>query len=156
MPLQHTGVGGDELLAVEGVAEAFVSLLAFLIDFLLNLGNVVLNQHIGAIAFLGVLVVNQRVVEGVHMSRCLPDAWVHEDGGVDADNVLMILYHGTPPILLDVVFQFRTQLTIVVYGGQAVVYLAGREYEAVFLGVGYYFFEEFFLICHKVILNIMI
>ncbi len=153
---KHTGVGGDELLAVEGIAEAFVGLLAFLVDFLFDFGYVVLDEHIGTIAFLGVLVVDEGVVEGIHMAGGFPDAWVHEDGGVDADDVLVVLHHAAPPVLLDVVFEFGTQLAIVVNGGEAVVYFAGGEYEAVFLGVGYYFFEEFFLICHKVILNIMI
>ena len=53
-----------------------------------------------------------------------------------------LLHHSTPPVLLDVVFEFGTQLAIVVHSGVAVVYLAGGEYKAVLLGVGYYFFEE--------------
>ena len=145
---QHTGVGGDKLLAVEGVAKAFVRLLALFVYLLLNLGDMVLDEDVGAIAFLGVFVVDQRVVEGIHMAGGFPDARVHEDGGVDTDDVLVVLHHGTPPVLLDVVFEFGSQLAIVVHGGETVVYLAGGEYEAVFLGVGYYLFEEFFLICH--------
>ena len=39
-----------------------------------------LDQHIRAIAFFGVLVVDQGVVESVHVTGSLPDRRVHEDG----------------------------------------------------------------------------
>ena len=92
------------MLTVEGVAETFVCFVALLVDFFLNLGNVVFDENVSPVTLFGVFVVNQGVVEGVDVAGCLPDAGVHKDGGVDADDVLMVLHHGTPPILLDVVF----------------------------------------------------
>ena len=60
---------------------------------------------------------------------------------VDADNVLVQVHHGLPPILFDVVFQFTTVLPIVIHGTQSVVDFTGWENEAIFLGMGNDFFE---------------
>ena len=148
--LKHAGVGGDKLLAVEVLSEAFVGFLALLLYFLLDLGYVVFYEHVGAVAFLAVFVVDEGVVEGVHVSAGLPDARVHEDGAVYAHNVLVHLHHGLPPCLLDVVLEFGAQLAVVVHGGKAVVDFAAREDESVFFGVGYHFLEEIVLVCHIV------
>jgi len=41
---------------------------------------------------------------------------VHEDGGIDADDVLVHLHHGLPPVFADVLLQFHAVLAIVVNG----------------------------------------
>jgi len=60
----------------------------------------------------------------------------------------MILNHGFPPVLADIVFQLNTILTIIVYSAKAVVYFARGEYKPILLGMGYDFFENFFVLCH--------
>ena len=65
---QHVGVGLAELLLVEAVAELAASLLHLLVDLLLDLGEVVLDEHVGAVSFLGVLVVDEGVVECGYVS----------------------------------------------------------------------------------------
>ena len=77
------------LFLVEGIAKTFACLGNLLLDFLVILGNLVFDEHVGAIALLRVAVVNQRVVECIHMSTCLPDGGVHEDSRVDAHDVLV-------------------------------------------------------------------
>ena len=146
--LQHAGVGGDELLAVEALAEAFVGLLALLLNLLLDLGDMVLNEDVGAVALLAVLVVDEGVVECVHMAAGLPDAGMHEDGAVEAHDVLVHLHHGLPPGLFDVVFQFDAELTVVVDSGEAIIDFRTGEDETVFFGVSHHFLEKFVLICH--------
>ncbi len=132
---QHAGVGGAELLFVEGLAEAFARLGYFLFDFLLILGNLVLDEHVGAVALFRVAVVDQRVVEGVDVSRRFPDGGVHEDGRVDAHDVLVEQHHRLPPVVLDVVLQFHAVLSVVVHGAESVVNVARGEHEAIFLTV---------------------
>ena len=92
-------------------------LLAFLLDLLLNLGDMVLDEHVGAVALLAVLVVDEGVVEGIHVAAGLPDARVHEDGAVQTHDILVHLHHSLPPILLDIVLQLHAQLTVVIHGG---------------------------------------
>lgn len=46
---------------------------------------------------------------------------MHEDCGVDADDVVVEHRHRLPPIALDIVFQLHAVLTVVVDGGETVV-----------------------------------
>jgi hypothetical protein len=81
------------------------------------------------------------------VSGGLPDGGVHEDGGVDAHDVLMEQHHALPPIFLDVVFQFHTILAVVIDSGQTVVNITAGEDEAIFLAMAHYLLEYIFL-CH--------
>ena len=74
-----------------------------------------LNQHISTIPLLRHLIVNQWVVKSIHVSRGLPDRWVHKDGRVDTYHIIIEQGHGIPPVPLEIVFEFYTILTIVVY-----------------------------------------
>ena len=53
---------------VEGIAEALAALGNLLVHLLLDLAEEILDQDVGAIALLGVLVVDERVVEGAHVA----------------------------------------------------------------------------------------
>ena len=89
------------------------------------------------------------------MARSLPRLGVHEDRGVDADDVLVQFDHRIPPISLDVVLQLHAVLTVVVDGAQTVVDLARREDEAVLLAVGHEFLEKFVL-SHRILYCLLI
>ena len=65
--LQHTRIGLAEHNLVETLAEAFGGLGHLLLYFILDFGNLLLDKHIGTIAFLGIAVVNQRVIECINM-----------------------------------------------------------------------------------------
>ena len=65
-----------------------------------------LYEYIRTIAFLRVLIVDEWIVESVHVSRCFPNGRMHEDGGVDADHIVMQEGHALPPVSFDVVFEF--------------------------------------------------
>jgi len=145
--LQHAGIGRAELSLVEGIAVFLGCLGHFFVDFVIILGYLVLDEHIGAVAFLRVAVVDEGVVKRIHVSTCLPDSGVHEDGGIDADDVLVQQHHALPPVLFDVVLQFHAVLTVVVHRAQSVVNLAAGEDEAVFLAVRDEFLKNVFL-CH--------
>ncbi len=145
--LQHAGVGGDKLLAVKALAKALAGFLHLFLYLVLYLGYVVLDEHVGAVALLAVAVVDERVVESVHVAAGLPDARVHEDGAVQPHNVLVHLHHGAPPVLLDIVLQLHAQLAVVVHRRQTVIDLRARKHEAILLCVSHYL-VEIHLICH--------
>ena len=131
-----------ELRLVKSVAKPLGGLGDVLVDFRFDFGNVVLDQDVCTVALFAVLVVDERVIERVHVPGCLPGRGVHEDAGIDAHDVLVHAHHGGPPVLLDVVLQFCAKLAVVVSRGEPVVDVARREYKTVFFGVADDFFEE--------------
>ena len=118
---QHAGIGFTELGLIKAVTKLLGSLGYFLVDLLIIFGDLILNQYIRTITLLAVAVINQRVVESIHMSAGLPGCRMHENSRVNTDNILMKQHHALPPILLDVVFQFHTILTIVINRAQTVI-----------------------------------
>ncbi len=122
--LHNAGIGLAEHRLVETFAKALGRFCHLFIDFLIEFGNLVLDEHVGPVALLGVTVVDQGIIESVDMPRSFPDGRVHEDRGVYAHDVVVKHGHRFPPVALDVVLQFDTVLTVVVHCRQAVVDLA--------------------------------
>ena len=133
--LENTRVCLTEFCLIESVAKLLGRFGYLLIDFLLDLSQVILDQHVGTVSFLRILVIDQRVVERVHMARSFPDRRMHEDRGVDTDNVLVQQRHAVPPIFLDVILQLNAILSVVVDGAQAIVNLGRGEYETILFTV---------------------
>src|SRR5262249_50167269 len=75
------------------------------------------------------LAVDQRVGEAGDVARRLPDPRVHDDRGVDADDVVALLDHGPPPGVLDVPLQLDPERPVVPEAAEAPVDLARREDE---------------------------
>ena len=65
---QNVRVSGAELLLVEGISEPLAALLDLLVHLLLDLAEIVLDQIVGAVPLLGVLVVDERIVERRHVA----------------------------------------------------------------------------------------
>ena len=144
---ENIRIGRAELNLVETVTELLPSLCNFLVDLFFDLAEEILYEDIGTITLLGILVVDERIIESADMTGSLPDPRVHEYAGIDADDVLVESRHGIPPIGFDVVFEFYTHLTVVIDSCQAIINFTGREYETVFLAMGNQYFEQFVL-CH--------
>ncbi len=145
--LQYARRGGAVLRLVERLAETLAGLLHLFLDLLVLLGDPILDQHVGSVTLLRILVVDQGIVEGGDVARGLPSLGVHEDGGVDAHDVFVQLHHRIPPVAFDVILQFHAVLSVIVNGSQTVVYFARREYESVLLAVSDQLFEQL-LLCH--------
>ena len=141
-------VGREELLLVESVAKALLRLGHILGNLGFDLADVVLDQDVRAVALLAVLVVDQRVVERIDVSRGLPRGRVHENVGVEAHDVLVHPHHRGPPVGLDVVLQLHPELPVVIGSTQSIVDVAGGEHEAVFLGVSNHALELVVLLGH--------
>ena len=76
---------------------------------------------------------------------------MHEDGGIDTDDVLVEQHHRLPPILLYVVLELYAVLAIVIDRAEAVVDVAGGEYETILLAMRYNLLENVFLLCHYIL-----
>ena len=61
-------VGLAELLFVERLSEALASLFDLFVHLFLDLAQIVLDQVVCAIPFLGILIVDERIVEGRDVS----------------------------------------------------------------------------------------
>ena len=68
------------------------------------------------------------------MARRYPHLRVHQDAGVDADDVVAQLHHLAPPRALDVVLQLNAEWPVVPHGVDAAVDLARRKDESATLG----------------------
>ena len=145
--LEHTGVGGAELSLIKGVAKLLGGFLHLLVNLLLVLRNLVLDEVVGAITLLRVTVVDEGVVEGINVAAGLPHGGVHENSGVNADDVVVEQHHGVPPVFLDIVFQFNAVWSVIIDGGEALgIDFRTGEHKAVFLAVAYNLLEYIF--CH--------
>ena len=121
LQFDHTRAREAVLCFVERFAETLGCLGHFLVYLFIVLGYLVLDENISAVTLLRVAVVDERVVESVHVSRGFPNGGVHENRTVEPNDVLVQEHHALPPILLDVVFQFNAVLAVVVNGTEAVV-----------------------------------
>ena len=96
----------------------------------------VLHQLVGAEAALAGLAVDHRVGECVNVAAGLPDARIHDDGGVQADDIVALLDGGAPPGLLDVVLELHAEGPVVPETTDATVYLAALKNEPPALAQG--------------------
>lgn len=67
--------------------------------------DVIFDELIGPVATLRLAVVDERIVEGIHMARRLPHHGMHQDRRVEPDDVLVLIDHGLPPALLHVALE---------------------------------------------------
>jgi hypothetical protein len=86
------------------IFKPFSRFFYFLVNLFFDLRNVILNQNIGPETLLTVLVIDQRVVEGIHMAAGLPGGGMHKNSAVYSNNIIIKLNHGLPPIIANVLF----------------------------------------------------
>src|SRR4029077_10113608 len=89
-----------------------------------------LRQLVEAVAMLAVRALYERIREVLDVPGRLPDLRVHEDRGVEADDVVAELHHRAPPRALHVVLELDAQWPEVPRRARATVDLARGEHEA--------------------------
>ena len=107
-----------------------------------------LNDFICAEPLLALLAVHQRVGEAAHMAGGHPDLGVHEDGGVQAHVVGVLLDELLPPGLFHVVLQLHAQGAVIPGISQAAIDLAACENEAAAFAQGHDFLHGLFRVLH--------
>ena len=68
---------------------------------------------IGAETGFAFLAVDHRIGEIGDMAGGFPDFGVHEDGGIDAFDIVALLGHGLPPEVFEIAFEFDAVGTVV-------------------------------------------
>ena len=65
---KHIRIGLAEFLLIESLSEFLARLLHLLVVLFLKFGDIILNEHVCPVTFLGILIVYERVVESSHVS----------------------------------------------------------------------------------------
>ena len=89
----------------------------------------VFDEVVRAVAGMAVFTIHERVGEAANVAGRFPDFRVHEDGGVEADIVFVLLDEFLPPGAFDVVLQFDAEGAVVPAVGEAAVNVRTRENE---------------------------
>ena len=84
---------------------------------------------VGAPAAFAGAAVDEGVVEGLFVTRVLPDQFVHQNRGVETFHVVTGIDIGAPPRIDDVVFEFDAQRAVVKHPLQAAVDIRTGEDE---------------------------
>ena len=100
------------------------------------LGALPIGQLVGPKAGLTGSAVDQRIGKSGDVAGGLPDLRVHQDGGVEAFDVIAGANHRLPPAVLDILLQLDAQGAVVPHRPQAPIYLGGLEDEPSALGQG--------------------
>src|SRR5258708_6845596 len=79
---------------------------------------------------LALLAVHEGVGEAGDVPGCLPDLGVHQNGGVEAFDVVTLVHHRPPPALFDVLLELDTERPVVPHGAKPAVDLGGLKHEA--------------------------
>ena len=91
---------------------------------------------VGAEAVLAVPAVDQRIGEAGDVAGRLPHPRMHQDGGVEALDVVARVDHRVPPAVLDVLLELDAERAVVPHRAEAAVDLGGLEDEAAALAEG--------------------
>src|SRR3989449_2991913 len=83
---------------------------------------------------LAMLAVDQRIGESRDVPRRLPYLGVHQDGGIEALDVVALVNQRAPPALLDVLLELDAERPVVPHGPEAAVDLRRLKHEAASLG----------------------
>ncbi len=140
----HAWIGASVERSVKGFAKAFGGFFHFLVGLLAQLFSVLFNQYIRTVTLLAVLVVNQRIIEGIDVTTCFPHRGVHKNGRIQPNDIFVQLDHGAPPEILNVIFQEHPVLAIIVDSGKTIVDFTALKNKAIFFGVGNDAFKCFF------------
>ena len=113
-----------------------------------DLGMFLADELVGSVAGLAGLAVEQRIGEAGDVAGGDPGLGVHDDGRVEADVVLALLYELLEPCLLHVVLELHAERAVVPGVGQAAVDFAARVDEAAILAQGDDFVHCLFVVFH--------
>ena len=97
---------------------------------------------VGPEPVLALAAVHQRIGEAGHVAGGLPDARVHEDGGIEPLDVVPGVHHGPPPAVLDVLLELDAERPVVPDRAESAVDLGGLEDEPPALAEGDQFVHQ--------------
>jgi hypothetical protein len=74
--------------------------------------------------------ITHRIAERIHVPARLPNLRMHDDGGVEAHDVLALAGHGVPPQFLHVALQLGTERAVIPKAVDAAVDFGGLKNES--------------------------
>src|SRR5690554_2949085 len=98
---------------------------------------------IGSEAALTLTAVNHWIAEVLYVPTSLPDARVHQNRSIEANDVIMQAGHLLPPEITDVILQLNSQRTVVVGPVEPSVDLTRLEDESTPLTQGDQFLQRY-------------
>ena len=104
---------------------------------------------IGAEASLAGFAIDHGIGEGGFVATGFPDGATHQDGAVHADDIVALLGHGFPPVVLQVSFESNSEGPVIPGAVQSPIDLGGWEDKASAFAEGHNFFHS--VIRHKAI-----
>ena len=108
----------------------------------------ILNELVRAEALVAFAAVHQRIGEAAQVAGGDPGLRVHQDSGIKADVIRVLLHELLPPGALDVVLQLNAERAVVPSVGEAAVNLGAGEDEASVLAQSHDPVHGFFGIFH--------
>ena len=98
-----------------------------------GLRPILLRHHgpplVGPYQLLAVFAGAHRVAEGVHVAAGRPNGRMHDDAGIQTDDIVAVARHGLPPCVAKVALQFRAHRTVIPETVEAAVDFGGLENE---------------------------
>ena len=88
------------------------------------------EELVGAVSVFGDLAVHERVAEAGDVAGGFPDFRVHDDGSLDADDVVAAADHVVPPAVADVLLELHAEGAVVEKAVESAVDFGGLENEA--------------------------
>ena len=89
-----------------------------------------LDQVIGSEPALAGAAVDQRVIEALDVPRRLPNAGMHQNAGIEADDVPALVHESAPPEILDIAFELDAERPVVPGICQTAIDIRAREDES--------------------------
>src|SRR5215213_1321650 len=93
------------------------------------LAEPLLDEVVRTKAALARPAVNQRVIEALGMSRRLPNARMHQNAGIEPDDVPTLVDESAPPQLFDIAFELNSKRPVVPGVCQTTINVRARENE---------------------------
>ena len=78
-------------------------------------------EFVEAVASLAGGALNEWIAEGADVARRLPHLRVHQDAGVESNNLVALLHHAAPPGALHIVLQFDAEWAVIPHRVDAAV-----------------------------------
>ncbi len=104
------GVGGEEFFSSNGFVDA-------------------IGDFVGAEAGFTFFALHEWVSKGSGMTRSFPSLGVHQDGGVDAVNIVAIFNEKFPPFIHDFLFKGDAKGTVIPGAGKTAINVGAGENE---------------------------
>ena len=113
--IHHTRIRLTEHLLIK-IFKTTLRLLYFFRNLRIYFRDIILDQNIRTVTFFRILIIDQRIIERIYVSRSFPGSWMHKNRRIDTHDIFIQLHHRLPPVVAEILLQLSAHLTIIVHG----------------------------------------